>query len=86
MTLTLEIPDELETELIREADRLGLSLPEYALQLLQGRQASSTLPKSGADLVAYWRNEGLIGTRPEISDSQAHARRLREQAERRRNA
>lgn len=37
----------------------------------------------GTDLVTYWRRENLIGTRPEIADSPAYARRLREQAERR---
>jgi hypothetical protein len=40
-------------------------------------------PKTGAELVAYWQNEGLIGTRPDRLDSQAHARQICEQAERR---
>lgn len=38
---------------------------------------------TGADLVAYWKREGLIGTRPDIEDSQVHARAIRDKAERR---
>ena len=38
-------------------------------------------PTNGAELVAYWENKGLIGTRPDISDSVSHARMLRHQAE-----
>ncbi len=38
---------------------------------------------SGADLVAYWEQEGVIGSRPDITDSQAHARAIRHKAERR---
>ena len=86
MTLRIELPEELETELVTEAERLGLSLPEYALQLLRGRRPAGESLPTGADLVAYWRREGLIGTRPEIADSPAHARHLREQAERRHGA
>lgn len=38
---------------------------------------------TGADLVAYWEREGLIGTRPDITDSHKHARAIRRKAERR---
>lgn len=37
--------------------------------------------RSGADLVAYWREAEVIGTRLDIEDSQAHARKLRNDAE-----
>jgi hypothetical protein len=40
-------------------------------------------PADGAELVTYWRQENLIGSRPEIPDSQQHARKLRSRAERR---
>ena len=86
MTLSIELPEELETELATEADRLGLSLSEYTLQLLRVRRSAGDLPRTGTDLVTYWKRENLIGTRPEIADSPAHARRLREQAERRHGA
>jgi hypothetical protein len=82
MSLVLNLPPELETELSAEAARLRLSLAEYAMRLLAG-QSTQEKPRNGAELVAYWEREGLIGTRPEISDAAAHARALREQAEKR---
>lgn len=85
MTLSIELPAELETELAAEAERLGISLSEYTAQLLRERLAGEEV-RTGADLVSYWRRENLIGTHPEIDDGQAHARRLREEAERRRSA
>ncbi len=83
MSLVLDLPPELETELAAEAARLGLPLPEYALRLLAGGRGPSSAPRTGAELLAYWQGEGLVGTRPEITDSSAHARALREQAQRR---
>ncbi len=83
MNLVLDLPPELETELAAEAARLGLALPEYALRLLAGACGLIPAPRSGAELLAYWQGEGLVGTRPEIADSPAHARKLREQAQRR---
>jgi hypothetical protein len=83
MSITLDIPEELEIELSAEAARLGLSLPEYLLRVLSTGLVIGRRPKTGADLVEYWQKEGLIGTRPDIGDSEAHARRIREQAEQR---
>jgi hypothetical protein len=81
MTLVLNLPSELERELASEAAQLGLPLPDYALRLLAaGRQSRSSL-QNGAELLEYWRREGLIGTRPEIVDSPSHARALRQCAE-----
>ncbi len=83
MSLMLDLPPELETELAGEAAQLGLPLPEYILRLLATGRGSGTAPRTGAELLAYWQGEGLVGTRSEITDSQAHARILRQQAERR---
>jgi hypothetical protein len=83
MSLVLDLPADLESELTAEASRLGLPLPEYVLRLLAGGRTPSPLPRTGAELLAYWRREGLIGTRQDIADSSAHARTLREQAQRR---
>jgi hypothetical protein len=80
MSLTLELPSELETRLSAEAERLGVTLEEHILHLLSG--VGSSL-RDGRDLVAYWKKEGLIGTRPDIADAPAHARRVRKAAERR---
>jgi hypothetical protein len=83
MTLTVDLPNELARELSAEAARLGLPLSEYAQRLLAARRAPATAPKTGAELVAYWRREEVIGSRPEIADSQEHARAIRRKAEER---
>ena len=83
MSLTLDLPQELESERAAEATRMGLSLSEYVLRLLSTRSFAGERLATGAELVAYWKREGLAGTRPEITDSQAHARQLRRKAERR---
>ena len=59
MTLSIEIPEELEAELVTEADRLGLSLSEYTLRLLRVSRLTGDLPRTGPDLVTYWRRENL---------------------------
>jgi hypothetical protein len=83
MSLVLDLPPELETELAAEAARLRLPLPEYALRLLAVGRLPNPRPRNGAELLAYWQGEGLVGTRPEIADPEAHARALRQQAEKR---
>jgi predicted HicB family RNase H-like nuclease len=47
MTLTLELPGDLERELAAEAERLGLSLDEYALRVLATRGGSGNAPRNG---------------------------------------
>lgn len=71
-------------ELVQAASRLGMSLPDYAIHLLSSAHPSPDSIRSGADLVAFWQAEGLVGSRPDIADSQAQARELRELAHRRR--
>ena len=83
MTLTLDLPKDLEHRLTAEATRLGLPIEQYALRLLGDVPKADRQPANGAELVAFWRREGLIGSRPDIEDSQAHARRIRHRAERR---
>lgn len=83
MSQTVELPDDLVDALTEEASRLGLSLPDYAVRLLSAACPSVASIHSGADLVAFWRAEGLVGSLPHIADSQTEARRLREQAQRR---
>lgn len=64
-----------------------VSLPEGTRLAIQVAEAadhrSASRPGNGAELVAYWQNAGLLGTRPDIKDSAAHARSLRKQAENR---
>lgn len=83
MTLTLDLPRDLEHRLTAEAMRLGVPIEQYALRLLGDIQKPDRQTANGAELVAFWRREGVIGSRPDIEDSQAHARRIRRQAERR---
>ena len=83
MSITLDLPRELEDELSAEAAQLRLSLPEYVLRVLSTSLVIKSKPETGAVLVDCWRGEGIIGTRPDISDSQTHARQVRAQAERR---
>jgi hypothetical protein len=86
VTLTLDLPHELEQELSAEAARLGLPLEEYALRVLaHGRLPAPDveLPRTGADILAYWEREDLLGTPSEITDPAEHARQLRQRAERR---
>jgi hypothetical protein len=83
MPQTVELPDDLADALTGEASRLGLSLRDYAVRLLTSARSSAGSIRSGADLVAFWRADGLAGSRPDIVDSQSEARRLREQAQRR---
>jgi hypothetical protein len=54
MSITLDLPQELERELSMEATRLGLSLSEYALRLLSSGRVMGNLPNqlSQADVRA----------------------------------
>ncbi len=84
MSITLELPPDLEGELAEEAARLKLPLSEYAARVLAtGRTAAANTLKTGAELVAYWQREGVVGTRPDIADSQERAREIRRNAEKR---
>ena len=86
MALTLDLPKELESELSAEAARLGLPFLEYARRVLAAGQSPGEVPKTGAELLAYWKREKVIGSRPDIADSQKHARGIRRRAERRSRA
>jgi len=83
MTITLDLPKRLERKLSSEAARLGIPVEQYALRLLGGQRTSKAPPTTGAELVEYWRREGVIGSRPDITDSSSYARRIRHRAERR---
>ena len=81
MSINLDLPPELENQLFTEASQLNLPLSEYILRILSVRQVLANPPKTGAELVAYWQSEGVINSRPDITDSQAHARKLRHEAQ-----
>ena len=86
MTLTLNLPPEMEQRLREQADKAGIPADEYALKLLQEKVSAEATPSTGAELVAYWEKEGVLGIwadRTDITDSSEYARKLRRQAERR---
>ena len=92
MTLTLELTPEQEQRIEAEASRRNMDAASYAKALLFEEAAEQLEPAavqtaeepwSGADLVAYWEREGVIGSRPDITDSLKHARAIRRKAERR---
>ena len=82
MEIILDLPPELAEELTAEASRLGLPLSEYVVRVLSRRGLADS-PKRGAEVLAYWQVEGLVGTRPDITDGEAFAREIRRRAEKR---
>ncbi len=78
MTLTLELPNNVESRLESEAAQQGLSLAQYALKVL-----SEPKPMTTNEILAYWEREGLFNCIPGKGDSAKLARRIRKKAERR---
>jgi hypothetical protein len=81
MSLTIELPPELEAELAAEAAQLRLPLSEYLVRVIAFGRAPNPMPRTGAEVVAYWEREGLLGTLPDITDPSEHVRALREKSE-----
>ncbi len=81
MSITLDIPEALVGELTVEARQAGLPLNDYVAKLLATGRTAGPLPQTGAELVSYWQEHGIIGSRPDISDGPAHAQEIRRQAE-----
>lgn len=82
MRLELDLPTDLEAKLSAEADEVGLPLAEYVLRVLSAERNGHP-PRTGGELLAYWQQEKLVGTRDDIADSSAHARKLRDKAQKR---
>ena len=85
MSITLDLPSELEDQLSAEANRLNLPLEEYIIRLLSFHSSLEKQPRNGAELVAYWESVGVINSCPDIQDSQEYARQLRYDAEHRKS-
>ena len=105
MTLTLELPPDLEARLNAEAARRGLAPTDYVLELVRSATPEGPSldadgepdetedllvgvwpedeprPTTPAEIVAYWKRHGLIGTRPDIKDSVEYVREMRRKAE-----
>jgi hypothetical protein len=86
LTLTLELPPDLEARLCAEAARRGVSPAECVLEVLDATMPDAPTPASPAELVDYWEREGVLGIwsdRTDMPDSPEYARQLRQQAEQR---
>jgi hypothetical protein len=86
MTLTLNLPATMETRLREAADRLGVTPDEFALKAIETALPDRRAAMTGADLIARWESEGVLGIwadRRDIPDSPEYARELRHLAERR---
>ena len=83
MTITLELTPAEAAALARKASERGQRLPEYIQERVKEFATEETLETVpiGAQIVAEWEREGVIGYRTDISDSQVHARKIREQAQ-----
>ncbi len=83
MSVTLELPEALVDEISEGAARRGLTVAEYVQRMIVVGRVGDKMPQTGAELVAYWQREGVIGGRTDITDSPRHARALRAEAEQR---
>lgn len=85
MTITLDLLSETEAKLKTEAAQNATPIDKYVLNLIdEGLLADPADFKTGPEVVAYWKNHGLIGIwadRKVIGDSVEYARSLRRQAE-----
>ena len=85
MSVVLNLPKRLEKQLHLEAASQQQPLEEYLLDLIHlARQPRTPAFQTTADVLAYWKAEGVIGSRPAKTNSQKLARQLRDQVEMRR--
>ena len=80
----MNLSKEAQTRLRAQAAALGMNIEDYAAKVLEGSATSQPTKMTGAELVEYWREAGVIGSLTDIKDSAAYARKLRRDAERRR--
>lgn len=86
MTLSLDLPPDLEARLNSEATRRHLSPAQCILEVLDTAMPGAPSPATPAELVDYCEREGVLGIwadRTDIPDSPEYARQLRHQAEQR---
>ncbi len=88
MSIVVSLPAELENAIAAEAAKAGMTVSDYvAGRLAQGTNTNGShgLKRrlTGPELVQRWKELGLIGYRTDITDPEAHSRRLREAAQRR---
>ena len=94
MSIIVNLPAELEKTIAAEAAKAGMTVSDYVAGRLDqgtttngspGTNGSCGLKRrlTGPEMVQRWKELGLIGYRTDITDPEAHSRRLREAAQRR---
>lgn len=83
MSFDVDVSKKAEAHLREQAVAMGLSLEAYAAKLLEASARPAAKALTGKKLVEYWAKQGVIGTRPEITDAVEHGRQVRAKAERR---
>ncbi len=80
MTYTLELPPDTEARAQAQADAQGLAVEEYLVSLIEDALPAPK-PRTGAELVALLKKEGIIGMwadREDMKDSVEYVNRLRQ--------
>lgn len=88
MSIVLELAPDTESWLREEAARQQTPVEDYTATLVENVVARPR-PKTGAELVARLKEEGILGMwadREDIRDSSEFARQLRRKAETRSDA
>jgi len=85
MSIVVNLPDELERTIAAQAAKAGMTVSDYVADRLAKATAVTATGEtkarlSGAALVRRWRELGLIGYRSDVTDPEAHSRRLHEEA------
>jgi hypothetical protein len=93
MSIIVNLPAELEKTIAAEAAKAGMTVSDYIAGRLAAGQLDQGTPTNGSreskrrltgpEMVHRWKELGLIGYRTDITDPEAHSRRLREAAQRR---
>jgi len=79
MTLTIELTPEQEATLQAQANAAGMEASEYARQLLASDLVIERRPMSGAEMIAHWKRDGVLGSYGDMDvDAPELARRIRE--------
>ena len=86
MSLVIELPASLEAELTAESERLGVSISEVVVKRINGKPFERLLeskPRTGAECMAIWDREGVMGIRKDIVDPPSYVREMRDRIGRR---
>lgn len=83
MGLHVNLSKAAEASLRKRANALGVKVEDYAASLLESSIAPKSKSWNGRQIVAAWTAAGVIGSRADILDGAAHARKIRSEAEKR---